>query len=740
MQKQLLLLAFFIFQIGFSQNRIVVKESETEKPLANATVSCNGKNIGHTDVNGQLKFSTKCKSVNVSLKGYYDEDAMVEKNMEIFLSKEEARLQGIKTIVLEDKSDPKALELLNKVNEHYKNNAPNSLDSYEYKSYEKISLDFDLDSIGIYKSYMERKLDSLKKVPVKEQTKKEKKDSLENVKLMKLFGESKLFLWERVSEFLYSKKYGEKIKILDNKVSGFQQPIYEMMTLRSNRNRVPRQIQEENRTLYRFFLTDSTEIDHRKTYVIKFRQTEDTQARKRRKFNGFLYIDAETYGLRKIVSNSRKKTEGNMVSEWILFDGKWFLNKEFIKFKIGSTNFKEEKTEDSHHENDKNEDEKTKKIKKKFGNYIYMKADYFDYKSPSDAQRKDFRGYTMDVVNSDGKILEKYRTDSLSERDKMTYIKIDSVGKKYRLDQKARLLAGALRGDLRLGMINLDMTSLFNYNAYEKFRLGAAIKFNEKFNKYISPDVYVAYGFGDHAWKFGAGVDFKTTLQKNSFFRVAYFDDVKAAGRFNEDQWSFRMKLMNSGVDLNNGNFYHFKGFKVAYENDITNGITVNVSANRTSERAVFDYLYDGIGNQFQNFSTKFTLKFSPNSKNIMTPTGKYTYDSEYPEVYFNYEQGLKTLGGALNFSRFDVLFINRFKTDLGITGMRLSAGLLNGDTPIWHHFMMNGLSNDQHKLNFNLTTYLGFATMQGGKYYNDRFVDLYFHPSYSMVFQNHRK
>ena len=88
---------------------------------------------------------------------------------------------------------------------------------------------------------------------------------------MKLFTKSKLFLWERASEFLYSQKYGEKINILDNRIAGLREPVYELMALRSNRNRIPREIREENRSLYRFFLTDSIDIDGRKNFVIRFR-------------------------------------------------------------------------------------------------------------------------------------------------------------------------------------------------------------------------------------------------------------------------------------------------------------------------------------------------------------------------------------------------------------------------------------------------------------------------------------
>ncbi|MCB4235326.1 hypothetical protein LDL59_10140 [Kaistella anthropi] len=86
-----------------------------------------------------------------------------------------------------------------------------------------------------------------------------------------------------------------------------KQPIYEMMTLRSNRNRIPREIREENRSLYRFFLTDSIDIEGRKNYVIRFRQVNYKQAPNKRKFNGYLYVDAETYGLKKSKATARKK-------------------------------------------------------------------------------------------------------------------------------------------------------------------------------------------------------------------------------------------------------------------------------------------------------------------------------------------------------------------------------------------------------------------------------------------------
>jgi hypothetical protein len=117
------------------------------------------------------------------------------------------------------------------------------------------------------------------------------------------------------------------------------------------------------------------------------------------------------------------------------------------------------------------------------------------------------------------------------------------------------------------------------------------------------------------------------------------------------------------------------------------------------------------------------SLKYSPNAKNIMTPSGKYTFEENYPDIIFNYEQGWDAFGGELKYSRFDFLAAHHFKTKIGVSGIRLYGGISDSKTPIWHQFMMNGLGHGKNTLNYNLTSYLGFATMQGGQYFNDRFV-----------------
>ncbi|WP_333851831.1 DUF5686 family protein [Epilithonimonas sp.] len=724
MNKIFSLIFLFCFSFIFSQSTLSVYRADNHKPIKGAKVYCNNQYLTETDEKGVATFTTKCSKVDVEINGFIGDEVVVDKIMELELDRQNAKTHEIEGVVLSNESDPRALAIIDKVFRNFKDNSPNALDSYSYKSYEKMSYDVDEDSIREYRRFIDAREDSLSKLPNREfsQKDKKKKDSVEGEQMMSIIKDSKMFLWERAMQFLYSKKYGEKVNVLDNRISGLKNPVYEMLALRSNRDKIPREILPENRSLYRYFLTDSIEIDGRENFVIRFRQVDYKVPVNRRKYNGYLYIDKETYAIKKIESNSKVRTDGSITSVWIPIQNKWFLKTENLKIKMGSSEFSTVKKKDKETAEEKKE--RLSKTKR-FGNYAYMKADYFDFQTPVELKASQFSGYTMGVQNADGTLLDQYRTDSLTTREKQTYVKIDSLGKKYTLDSKVKVLTALLRGKFTVGMVNIDPLQT-KYNRYEGFRLGAGFKMNERFNRYISPDVYLAYGFKDRDWKYGAGIDFRTTLERNSFFRIEYFHDVAASGRFNQNLWNMKMAINNTGMSIQNDKYYKYDGFRASYEIDLSNSLTLNVSAKRQTEEAGFDYQFMNQSGQFTTFSSLATIKFSPNSKNIMTPSGKYTFDQNFPEVYLNYEQGYKTLGGDFNYSRLDVLYTHQFRTILGNIGTRVYGGYYLGKAPIWHAFEMGGLDSNKNTgvlSNFNFTTYLGFATMTAGKYFNDKFA-----------------
>ncbi|SEM41051.1 hypothetical protein SAMN05421856_10364 [Chryseobacterium taichungense] len=723
MTKFLSPLFLFFTALVFGQTQLKVFNKADKQPIYNAAVYCDDALLGKTDLNGALSFKTKCKKVEILASNFEDVTADVKKNMEVAMQPLSEKRGNIDRVVINDKSDPRALKILDELNKRAKENSPKSLDSYNFKSYSKFSIDLDKDSIDIYKNFLTVRKDSLSKVDHKDfkQKESEKKDSLIAEDFVEASSEGQMFLWEKAAEYKYSKKFGEKTNIIDNRMSGFKNPIYEALAINiSNLDRTPRQLRPENRKLFNYYLTDTIQLDGRKTYVIKFKEITDKKKQNPRKFNGKIYVDADSYALKKFESISKKINEGNIVSVWKPINNKWFLDYEDIKLKMGDTSF------DTSKKDSVKAGEKTKYNKKKFGNYLYVKNRFFDFEIDQPQKASDFKGYSLEMKNSDGSLLQQYRTDSLTTRESNTYTKIDSFVQKHDFEKKLNTLTQLLRGNLRYKMIDFDLTKFISYDKYQGFRLGAGIKLNEKFSKTFSPDGYFRYGFKDHRWKYGLGLDVKLSDKRTSVFRVEYVDDVFAAGRFSNQMWDMMMKISDLNLDLHNSTFYRNQRYGASFLYDISNSLSMKIAVNKEKQNALFDYQYKNMGNSFDNTNAVLSLKFAPNDKNIMTPSGKYTYEKGYPQVFLNYEKGFKTLGGDLDYNRLDALIIHQFRSKLGYTNIKLFGGISSGTAPIWKNFEIAGQNDaniDHWYSNISTPSNFGFATMPSGTFFADKFA-----------------
>lgn len=627
----------------------------------------------------------------------------------LFSREIKAQKRGLQEEKLEQKSDKKALEILDKVLANFNQNSLKSLPNYRFKSYEKLSVDINPDSIESYNESLQEAAKAFDKV--RWLRKKYKPDTALTIK--KVFANSKLFLWERVFEHLYSQKYGEKKIILDNTVAGLEKPLHEMLLIHTNRDKIPKEIHRENRNIYRYFLTDTLMIEGRESYVIRFREVTYRKAIKKRLYNGYLYIDAQTYGIKKIESNSKIPEQGKLTSVWKIVDGKWFLHTETLKTKLSSIKLQTDPN------TDKNQ------ALQKFRMYGFVEAHYFDFDTQTKPQKEEYGGYYYQIARADGSKMNEYRPLPLNEREKNTFPTLNTLSEKYQIERKLNGLAGLFRANFRTGIIDWDLMRIINYNEHEGLRLGAGAKLNEVFHSKISPDAYIGYGFKDKTYKFGLGVDYRLSQNRTSLLRASYHDDVTSAGRFSETLWDAIMKMNNAGIDMNNKHMYNIKAAIVSYEYDPTNAITLKTTIAKQWETLHQPYNFAEQGNNFQNFRTILSIKYAPFYQNVMTRQGKFNVEKRYPEVFINFEKAWQAMGGEFEYSKVDFLANHIFESRWGTTGLRLYGGALFGKAPLWHHFTMNGLSGAG--LNFTLLSYLGFATMPSGKYYSDKFIGQYF-------------
>ena len=622
--------------------------------------------------------------------------------------------------------------ILDELLKRYKENSPQSLDAYSFKSYNKISVDFDKDSIAAYQDFIAIRKVFLQHIQNRNFIRKKNriKDSLKQESLMNIVKSNQYFMWEKGVEYSFSKKYGEKISILDNKMSGFPSPIYEALELNiSNLNKIPLPVKAKSRAVYRYYFLDTIDIDNRKTYVLKFKTTKRKLKRDSRLDQGILYVDAENYALKKMEGKSEKNNEEYTVCEWKIVRDKWFLDYEYLKIKVGSQNFAMGAIKEGFKENKKEK-------MKKFGNYLYIQNKFFDFDTNKEQKTEDFHIYTMAVKKADGRVLSKYRTDSLTEREKETYPNMGDFVKNYNIDRKVELSINLMRGNLRYKMIDLSLLKFLDFDKYQGVRLGAGIKLNEKFNETFSPDVYFGYGFKDHRWKYGLGLDMKLSQKRTSVFRIDFSDDVFPAGRVSSGLWDNPMKLKDIFVDQYNVNFYRNQKLGISFLYDLSNGLSTKISVNHEKQNALFDYWYRDVDNNFKNVATSISIRYAPNDKNLMTSGGKITYEKHAPYIFINYERGNKIFNGDMNYDRWDVLAIHQFKTKVGKTNVKVYGGLFLGSAPIWKHFEITGQTggwNGNWMSKINKSSGLGFVTMPAGTFYADKFLG--FQISHSLPF-----
>jgi hypothetical protein len=94
-------------------------------------------------------------------------------------------------------------------------------------------------------------------------------------------------------------------------------------------------------------------------------------------------------------------------------------------------------------------------------------------------RRRDFSDTELEIVpgisNRDSAFWKRYRVTPLSEKELLTYHRIDSLGLELKLDRKIRAMATAFRGKREVGPVDIDVARLASYNYYEALRLGLGL-------------------------------------------------------------------------------------------------------------------------------------------------------------------------------------------------------------------------------------------------------------------------
>jgi len=540
-----------------------------------------------------------------------------------------------------------------------------------------------------------------------------------------------IFMMESVTERKYKLPDKNYEKVIASRVSGLKNPSFSLLatelqsfsfynpTLNIMGEPYLNPITKNSVNKYLFLIEDTTYNGADTVFIISFRPYKEKNFSG---LKGLLYINTNGYALQNVIAEPAVQDKDIIVKiqqQYKKIDGSWFpveLNSNIIFNNAQINNFKMMGIGKSYLKNIQiNPDIENKEFS------------YIDTEIADDATKKDEAFWN------------KYRGDTLSQKEKNTYQVMDSIGKAEHFDRKLAGLEAIMTGKIKWGKVSFDLNQFLAYNDYESIRLGAGLHTNKSFSKWFAFGGYGAYGFGNKKWNYGGDVNFLINYRNDVSLNFAYQNDVVEPGvtQFMDYKTSLLSTAGNRQFYLTQKNdiekikaqlnFRTLRYLKVylygAQEKvDVTNDYYYRQKID--DQTTVFDqnYIFSEIGIAF---------RYAFKEKVIQTLSMRYAKPTRYPIIYAKIEQGIKEMDGEYSYTRITARIEKKFHIkNLGKPSFAIEAGIIDGDVP-------------QHKLRSSMGTNIGgfliatenaFETMLPYEFFSDQYASIHFQHSFGAL------
>ncbi len=721
----------------------IVKDAQTQKAIPFATVSFLNQAI-ITDVDGSFAVESIDfpDQITISYVGYElaKLDYLAKKNYYNIRLKEKAD----KDIIWRNATFDAAWLVQQVITTKNRNDPQQVLPSFQFKSYNKIILSADADSLKgavdtIYKRRFWRdkiKLDS------------------SDYKFKKLISRHHLFLTEKVSRFDYD---GQRVRetIIGSKMAGFSKPIYELFTynlqsfsiydskyeLFSTTYRSP--IDYEAFKGYRFRVLDSINIMGRKTVLVYFKNKLKSRSAG---LEGVLYIDFENYAIAKAVMRIRGVLDISGTHEFRFFPKEqlWFpVRKEFRIVK--GTNNKNIKILGSTIIFDGASDLGVGRSRKYASDFAYLSSVSnnfgiaFNKSNPiehpfikTEVQRE--------AAERDSSFWKSYRIDPHDFRSRNTYGALDSIVTSKKLEQRVRIGRKLLNGYVPFGAVDLDLRSLISFNNHEGIRLGIGGRTSERLSTKYRLESYVAFGTKDGTIKYSVSPAIRIGNFTDSWIGASYTDDIRevASTTFAIDKREFKIY---DARPINISTFYKHTTYRAFFETKFIPKTESIWQITHSNVAPLFNYLFNNDGKLYDNYvllDAVSSIQWNPYSDYMQTPSGRIEAEKRFPKLTIQFTKSLpKEWGSDFNYAKIDLRteyekkFLNGHKTSL-----LLEAGTAIGDLPLTHLYNTspNSLTKETIVSRITLAGKNSFETMYFNEFFSSEYALLQLKHSFGNI------
>lgn len=731
-------LLFFLFTLSLQaqfQVNGIVKDASTQKTLPFASIVSNDGSNAVSDVDGKFSITSKNKIsfLTVSYIGYQKTSIEVENNKLFYKISLQQKTNSLDEVLVSNVNP--ALAIIKKtIQNKIKNNPQEKLNSFEFKSYNKLivtanpdSINGSIDSVFVTNPFGKhfKKLDST------------------DYKFKQLVKKQHLFQTEKVSQYQYD---GKRLKetILGTRMSGFKQPVYEVLSFNLQsysiydskyelfETKYNSPIANDALKDYNYKILDTVEINGRNAYMLYFKNKKKKKAAG---LEGILYIDQNNYAIAKAIMRIKGILDISGIHEfqYIPEENLWFPTQK--KFKIvKGTNDDDIKILGGTIQFDGDIEENLKPRKRAESDYIYLlsQTSFFDfeYNTPIIINKPIVAVELKDeAINKPESFWEEYRKESLDSRSQKTYLSLDSISIKKRVESRLNLGRKILSGYLPFKVWDFDLRKLISYNNYEGLRLGIGGITNGEFSRKYRLEGYAAYGLRDYNFKYNLGVGARVDKFSNTWIGMSYTDDLReiASTDYAVERRAFKIYDPRS---INFSTFYRYEHWRIALESKIIpNTESVLVLAN-TFVTPQFNYTYNLNGTLYNNYTmttAAVSLKWNPYSDYMQTPTGRIETEKRYPKFTLQVTQSIPdVLNNDFSFTKID------FKTEYQIkyldgqrTSFLFEAGRAFGDLPL-PQLYSNSPNNLNKETIFERITFAGknsFETMFFNEFFSSEFM-----------------
>ena len=596
---------------------------------------------------------------------------------------------------------------------------PRNLDSYRYRSYDKLTLSLTDETRKLFLESLGENPDSSK------------------LKLKKVVDQQNLFLLESVSDKVYQNPKKEKEEVIASRVSGMEDPSFFLLATQLQSFTFYRDyiklfekeylspISPNSWNKYLFVLEETWQTtSHDTLFMIRFRPRNGKNLEG---LQGVLAINSDGYAIESLRVEGAANNSGKVkLSIGQIYDklptGEWFpksINSEilFSGLNIPGSGFPPNSI-----------------------NIQALGKTYLSNRFVNIPIAKEiFQGPELSVKSSAAhQSNDKWaaiRSVPLSTRDSSIYQFTDSLGQRIDLGAKIYALESLADWRFPIGKVDILLDRVLGLNKFEGLQLGAGLETNPKFSEKFTVGGYWRYGLKDHRDKYGGNIRLRLDSTSNAHVFFHYENDIKEDGKieFLEQKEPFISRQMDVWY---RSNFTYHEMFQVGIEGRIFPSLLAKAywKNYKINNPTYVDDLnlhqsvdYNLIGGQF-----RLTFK-----ERLFRQRGEvYSLGGRFPVLHVNYERAVKSASDrpyqAIEFKLSDSYKIrNLGESEFVLIGSsRHSGGIMNllASPPF---------SRPQFFSFYSKST---FATMRINEFVTDQLLALFWRHNFGSLLFKYKK